>query len=807
MIPYLREGKQKREIIDVFGGYNANLRIKEGEWSDTQGISLDHYPVFSPRFPSFSKEMTVFDGIQKEKTYYYRESGDVLGIISSEGEAIATLNNFCTPSENSRLISFGAYIIILPELYYVNTVDHEDKGYILTSCSYMKNGGTISGKTFIPVSAQFVDFEQADEPASAQIGQRWRKTTDGKLYELRKKEWKYQQIVDFVQASEPSFDEEGQSWLNTDTKEFFIWHSDGTLEYKYTVDSWASAFPSDVKNGQKFVRTSTTNNGLYVAETEWIEKTNDEIKTVEYVDELPEIVKTRKTWVQPEGDTYASEYYVFDIDKGWEYIDAVMYYQDDSPSSAEVNELWYNPNEKILYQYTDPGVWSSRAEIDYDGVGEPQLPTLKKYYSEKNKPEIYYINQNNTDYEWKIADGAYTQINNSNAVEVTKLGTLAEGMQVYVTSVVNGSEIDLGERIMKDEKTVKGGLYLAYGMTELKLECKPPIMDFMFECGNRMWGCRYGLNHHGEFVNEIYASALGDFKNWSKFAGVSTDSFIASIGTDGPFSGACNYLGYPIFFKENCIHKVYGAYPAQYQVQTTMCPGMGVEKGSDRSLSVCASQLYYKAKNCIAAYDGNYPVSVSSVFGPDMNKYGVSVAGSYREKYFITMKNNEAGSVFAEEGVDKETFVYYPRLGKWIKDRPVGVPQAKWYLTTEDNLEYAFYKDGNYMGRYIGQMTSGYPAWSATSGIWQITSPDKKYVSKLTLRMTLPATSTFKAEIEYDSSGDWKTVVEELNGNGLASFNLPILPRRCDHLRLRISGSGDCKIYSITKTIEEGSDV
>ena len=38
------------------------------------------------------------------------------------------------------------------------------------------------------------------------------------------------------------------------------------------------------------------------------------------------------------------------------------------------------------------------------------------------------------------------------------------------------------------------------------------------------------------------------------------------------------------------------------------------------------------------------------------------------------------------------------------------------------------------------------------------------------------------------------------------SISVPIRPRRCDHLRLRVVGEGEAKIYSIAKVVEEGSD-
>jgi hypothetical protein len=60
--------------------------------------------------------------------------------------------------------------------------------------------------------------------------------------------------------------------------------------------------------------------------------------------------------------------------------------------------------------------------------------------------------------------------------------------------------------------------------------------------------------------------------------------------------------------------------------------------------------------------------------------------------------------------------------------------------------------------------------------------------------------------VEYDSSEEWKHLFS-MDGVSLQSFAVPIRPQRCDHLRLKIVGEGDAKIYSICKTIEWGSDM
>lgn len=195
-----------------------------------------------------------------------------------------------------------------------------------------------------------------------------------------------------------------------------------------------------------------------------------------------------------------------------------------------------------------------------------------------------------------------------------------------------------------------------------------PNMDFVIESQNRLWGCRYGTDIDGNIVNEIYASKLGDFKNWNCFMGLSTDSYTASCGTDGQWTGAITHLGYPLFFKENVLHKVYGNYPSNYQIQDTAC--RGVMKGAGKSLAIVNETLYYKSRNGVCAYNGSLPTEISSAFGEvtyssvdqtnlDTLRNG-AVAGSHNNKYYISMKSEVDG--------DWHLFVYDASKGLWHKE-------------------------------------------------------------------------------------------------------------------------------------------
>ena len=94
----------------------------------------------------------------------------------------------------------------------------------------------------------------------------------------------------------------------------------------------------------------------------------------------------------------------------------------------------------------------------------------------------------------------------------------------------------------------------------------------------------------------------------------------------------------------------------------------------------------------------------------------------------------------------------------------------------------------------------------AESGVIGTSLPDRKYLSRLLVRMSLEMGTEVTFSLQYDSCDEWEAVYSA-RGENLRSFSIPIKPKRCDHFRIRIEGVGTAKIFSITKTIEQGSDL
>ena len=329
-----------------------------------------------------------------------------------------------------------------------------------------------------------------------------------------------------------------------------------------------------------------------------------------------------------------------------------------------------------------------------------------------------------------------------------------------------------------------------------------PDMDYVIEAQNRLWGCKYGTVN-GKPVNEIYASALGRFDVWHKYAGVSTDSYAASIGSDGRWTGAVNYQGYPLFFKEDRMHKVYVSASGAHRIQEyTM---RGVQPGGAKSLAVVNGVLFYKARDCVCAYDGSgAPTDVSEKLNLDSLSYPgstTSIAAAYRDKYYLYLQmNTPPGS---------RLLVLDTRRGAWYRENlPIGsitdfTEHFGSLLCAAGGIEEIAHDN---QVSTIGDTKEGDVAWSCETGLIGYSTVEQKYVSRFNIRMSLARDAYMDVLVQYDSDGVWHNQ-GRIQGAGTRTFMLPVRPRRCDHFRIRLEGSGNVRIYSFAKIFEAGSDV
>ncbi len=394
---------------------------------------------------------------------------------------------------------------------------------------------------------------------------------------------------------------------------------------------------------------------------------------------------------------------------------------------------------------------------------------------------------------WSSIDGVWADI----AATYVKISgpLISSGFSRYDGVEISGSALEElnGAKVIE---ALGEGYIIVTGLTRgtvtqsgtITVKRTVPDLDYVCEVGNRLWGCFYGMKN-GEAVNELYACALGDFKNWQKFQGLSTDSWAAGCGSDGEWTGAVNYFGSPVFFKEEHIHMI--AISATGAHQVTDYVAEGVQKGSWASLAVVGSTLYYKSRLHVCAFEGGMPAVISRDLGAV--SYREAAAGGWADKLYLSMRSADGWSLF----------VYDTHRQWWHREDSV---HGLAFAPAEDDL-YCLTPEGILALRG----TQGTPEdgtalqWSAETGILCTELPDQKYVSRYDLRLRSLAGGSLTVWLEYDSSGNWEEQ-ETVSFSGTGSVALPIRPRRCDHLRLRLTGTGEMRLFSIARVLEKGSD-
>ena len=433
---------------------------------------------------------------------------------------------------------------------------------------------------------------------------------------------------------------------------------------------------------------------------------------------------------------------------------------------------------------------------EYSGVtvspSAPENPDNLAYWIDtSSEPNVLKQYSESTEM-WVSVATTYVKISSTGIGKAFKDydGVKISGITADGAKDLNGSAVIWGRG--DDYIIVMGIINKVVSQTDaVTVERKMPNMDYIIESENRLWGCRYGTSVDGEMVNEIYSCKLGDFRNWSCYMGLSTDSYTASCGTDGPFTGAITHMGYPLFFKENCVHKVYGNYPANYQIQSTAC--RGVEKGSHESLAIVNETLFYKARNGICGFDGSLPNDASYSLGNE--SYSNAVGGAHGNKYYVSMM--DVTGVW-------HLFVYDMAKGMWHKEDNL---HALAFCHHKGELYCVDAEDRNIITMLgSGEEREGCVSWMAQTGELGLNTPDMKYVSRMTIRMVASPNTEIDFYAQYDMSDEWEHLCH-IRGTDMRSFSVPIRARRCDFMRLRMEGVGDAKIYSITKTIEQGSEL
>lgn len=356
------------------------------------------------------------------------------------------------------------------------------------------------------------------------------------------------------------------------------------------------------------------------------------------------------------------------------------------------------------------------------------------------------------------------------AIEISGCSTCGDNNGSHIIRSISGRTLTFTKDIFSKTGTEAGTVLL---------ERKVPDLTCICECDNRIWGAE---------GTTIYASALGDPTNFFVYDGLATDSYAVAVGTEGEFTGCIAYSSTVLFWKENCLHKVLGSYPAQYEIYTYTVPG--IQKGSEKSLAVINETLFFKGRGGVYAYSGGVPELLTENFGT--RRFYDAVGGTDGERYYISMRNEKDGW---------ELYVFDTKRGIWLREDET---HALDWAYLDGTLYYLDAATGKLMTTGQDTEEEGPIAWSATLCQMDETSHGRKCYSKLFLRADMEAGAWLKVEISTDGR-PFRQVFSTHNERA-KTLQVPILPVRCDNFRIRLSGKGGCLIKSIVREFALGSE-
>lgn len=445
--------------------------------------------------------------------------------------------------------------------------------------------------------------------------------------------------------------------------------------------------------------------------------------------------------------------------------------------------LWVNQNTFVM-------IYSKNNEDTFDAFEEGDTVSIK--YSDLVSDDFYT--------KPKIKSGIIDGDKREGSVRIIKKGFLYSNTSLGITQktayIIASGHIHIFKSYQSSEY---GASHINASFSNAKIIRKCPDIRFACESSNRIWAC-------SKDGHEIYASALGDPYNFYDYCGIASDSYAVNVGTNGGFTGCVNFLGRPHFFKENSLHIINGSYPSNagemdsfsFSV-STVTDFRGVEKGSERSFAIIDNILYYKSSSGIVAFDGANTVLISGALGKE--KYKNATAGAYKNKYYVSMQDKNG---------KYHLFVYDTELGIWSKEDNARIIQfinagnELLFLNADDNKIYSV-SDENILENEEFEIEKNVQ-WMCETGNIGYSYPNNKYLSRFQMRMLMGEGASACFYIQYDSNGVWHRR-GEMKKNGIKTHLIPIVPVRCDHMKIKIEGKGDVKIISVSKILEEGGDV
>ena len=312
----------------------------------------------------------------------------------------------------------------------------------------------------------------------------------------------------------------------------------------------------------------------------------------------------------------------------------------------------------------------------------------------------------------------------------------------------------------------------------VKLDRKVPDLIFICEHNNRLWGC--------DNKNTIYCSKQGSHKNFNNYDGLVTDSYYSEVGSAGDFTGVCSYNGKVYFFKEDCIHCVYGYKPSNFQIVNISA--LGVKKGCDRSLAVTNNLLFYVSRDGVMAFDSTVPELISKKLG--YIRWDEAIAGGNRKFYYVCLR----------KGSQWRLLVYDSDINVWHEQDDTHALRFNYY-----NGDLIYLDTKGQVVKVDAEDSTEAVRWSAETGDMSLTDTERKATMLLKLRVEIAAGASITVWLSRDRS-TYKNLKTFAYPQKEIVY-IPIQPMRCESFRLKFTGQGVVKVFSVVREYTERTQI
>lgn len=344
------------------------------------------------------------------------------------------------------------------------------------------------------------------------------------------------------------------------------------------------------------------------------------------------------------------------------------------------------------------------------------------------------------------------------------------------------------------EATVVGSFPLQ-GVSHARFRRTVPDLERVCVSGDRVYGIA---------GQDVYISAAGsalDF--YSHGSGEGSDPVILHTDTDGDFTACAPWQGYVVFFKSDRICKLIGTRSDSFALHDM--GAVGIPARLANTMCEVEGSLYYCADSGVYRYRGQQPERVAPAGAAAVTD---GWGGTDGYGYYLAVEQGASGW---------RQYLFLPAEGKWYAEDsvcPTGMVRCDGYLCLQDAEGFIWLTSSD--GRDTGcshdeRSLRGAVQSSVTLAPDYGLQPDGCRMTGVFIRATAEEGATLEVLADYahgqagqDADGSASVSLGSFRGAMTDRLlRIPVVPRLCDGVALRLSMKGAWVIHAVIREYEQ----